>query len=208
MGIKRSRYEFDFLGNKAELKHLIDSFLNHFEFSLTRKDNEEFYKTPSTIDGTKAFRYSLVNNKLVIEAWLISGAGDMAVDGIYSIFSKNYKESLDLLFKRIGDLNKKAVESGYAERQEAKENQEAQELMMKKKAIREKRRTKNSDISLLMAFISLLLALTGYTFVVGFMILAIYFAIMGWKSKRRYESILAIILTALAIVILVIKIFA
>lgn len=208
MGIKRSRYEFDFLGNKLELKHLIDSFLNHFEFSLTRKDNEEFYKTPSTIDGTKAFRYSLVNNKLVIEAWLISGAGDMAVDGIYSIFSKNYKESLDLLFKRIGDLNKKAVESGYAERQEAKENQEAQELMMKKKAIREKRRTKNSDISLLMAFISLLLALTGYTFVVGFMILAIYFAIMGWKSKRRYESILAIILTALAIVILVIKIFA
>lgn len=207
MGIKRSRYEFDFLGNTLELNHLIDSYLKHYEFSLTKKDGEEFYKTPSTIDGTKAFRYSLVNNKLIIEAWLISGAGDMAVDGIYSIFSKNYKESLDLLFKRIGDLNKKAIESGYAERKEAKENMEAKEKLIKQKQIaKEKRLNKNSDFSLIMAFIALLLSITGFAFVTFFMIMAIYFAIMGFKSKRRYESILALILTAISIAIFIFKI--
>lgn len=208
MGINRSKYEFDFLGDKALLNNLINSYLKHYEFSLTKKDGEEFYKTPSTIDGTKAFRYTIFNNKLIIEAWLISGAGDMAVDGIYSIFSKNYKESLDLLFKRIGEINKNAIDSGYVERKEAMENKEAKALLMKQKeAAKEKRLNKNSDISLLMAFIALLLSITGFAFVTFFMVMAIYFAIMGIKSKRKYESILALILTAISIGIFIFKIY-
>lgn len=208
MGIKRSKYEFAVVGDKTKLINLITSYLKHYEFSLTKKDGEEFYKTPSTIDGTKAFRYNILNDKLVIEAWLISGAGDMAVDGIYSIFSKKYKESLDLLFKRIGDLNKEAIASGYLEKKEAKENMEAQALRMKKNKAKEERLSKNSDFSLIMAFIALLLSITGFAFVTFFMIMAIYFAITGIKSKRRYASITALVLTAISIGIFIFKIYA
>ena len=208
MGIKRSKYEFAVVGDKTKLINLITSYLKHYEFSLTKKDGEEFYKTPSTIDGTKAFRYNILNDKLVIEAWLISGAGDMAVDGIYSIFSKKYKESLDLLFKRIGDLNKEAIASGYLEKKEAKENMEAEALRMKKNKAKEERLSKNSDFSLIMAFIALLLSITGFAFVTFFIVMAIYFAIMGIKSKRRYASITALVLTAISIAIFLFKIYA
>lgn len=209
MGVKRSKYEFQYLGDKTMLNNLLLDYLRNDNFSLTKKDGEEFYKTPSTIDGTKAFRYAILNDKVVIEAWLVSGAGDMAVDSIYSVFSKKYKESLDILFKQIMDLNNSAIESGYVKtRERALESEKALKeanIKKQKQLAKEKRMSRNSDLSLFMAFIALLLSITGYTFVTFFMIMAIYYAVMGWNSKRRYESIIAIVLTAISIILFVSK---
>ena len=106
----RSNFNFQINCNPEEMNKLIQSYLINDNYKQETKNGETYYKFSDSIKGYRGFNYTINQNTLNIQAWLIGVYGDMPVEEnilnlALNMQIKSYKNSLESLFTQINNLN-------------------------------------------------------------------------------------------------------
>ena len=106
MGKGRTNYSIEISGDVGIAEQIVKGYLTSNEFSLIEREGEQFYKSGSSLEFTRGFKYYFEGQTLNISVWLINGFGhDIELhESSMSAPSMEYKESLNSLFQKLVNI--------------------------------------------------------------------------------------------------------
>lgn len=197
----RSNYNINFNCDQITINNLIQSFLQANGFSIFEKKGEQYYKSGDSSSGYRAFKYTINNNVLNIQAWM---------DGLYEITIDNnnlnsyvvdYRLVLQQLFIEIDKLNNTNADTA---NQGTMQVNAGFSQTFKNETL--KKQEKLCEIGFWLSILSLLAVLFGAGF--GFIdFVALYLGYYGLETKKRKKAIATIIISSLTLLLAIILLF-
>lgn len=201
MGKGRTNYSIEISGDVGIAEQLVKEYLASNEFSLIEKEGEQFYKTGSKVEFARGFKYYFEGKNLNISVWLINSFGhDIELhESSMSMPSMEYKESLNLLFQKLADIEVQSQNN-------INDQNSAGEFVHNFQNDIDKKKERNCEIVFWVSIAGLFLALFGYMFGVFVYAIDFYYGVVGLKTRKKGKAIATIVLSVLSIVILIMEV--
>ena len=182
MGKGRTNYSIEISGDVGIAEQLVKEYLASNEFSLIEKEGEQYYKTGSKVEFARGFKYYFEGKNLNI-----------------SVPSMEYKESLNLLFQKLADIEVQSQNN-------INDQNSAGEFVHNFQNDIDKKKERNCEIVFWVSIAGLFLALFGYMFGIFVYAIDFYYGVVGLKTRKKGKAIATIVLSVLSIVILIMEV--
>lgn len=215
MNENKSCYQFQLQGDPQLAYQTMQNFLNANGFKLVQKGDAIYYMSNDAIVGRRFFEYYFQGNALTIYAYIGSYKKPMLLDDKFvgTVAKQAYKNILDPL---LAELNRMSGQSAYAQSGSAQGgyayNPSVQQSYAQGStydtfaAQSNKTRESQAIAAFVLSILELLLSLAGVYYGAIIVIMELYLAYNGLKSKYRTLSIMTFILCAASIAFIIFQI--
>jgi hypothetical protein len=202
MADRKTQYTVPFSADSQQVNNIVINWLNTSGFKLMEKDGHQYYIRKSALSGNRFFEYYVEDNNLIILAYIRSLKRPMPLDNgfVGSFATTPYLDNLRTLIATINSLQP-AMDSN---NHQTSNVSDGNSTILAEQV--ERRYRKMAAFAFGLSVFDFIIGFFGATLGILFIILTYYLAIKGLKSSNKALSIVALILTTIAIFVLIIKI--
>lgn len=195
--VEKSCYQFQFQADPQLVYQTIQNFLNANGFKLVQKNGATYYMSYDAIMGKRFFEYYFQGNVVTLYAYLRSYKKPMPLDDKYlgTVPKQAYNNILEPLFAEMNRMSNQPAYSqgGYMQ---AYAQSSTYDAFAEKS---NKTREMQAIVAFILSILELLLSLVGVYYGAIILVLELYLAYNGLKSKYKGLSIVTFILCAASI---------
>lgn len=205
--VEKSCYQFQFQVDPQLVYQTIQNFLNANGFKLVQKNGATYYMSYDAIMGKRFFEYYFQGNVVTLYAYLRSYKKPMPLDDKYlgTVPKQAYNNILEPLFAEMNRMSNQpaysqgGLQDGYGNNSgmwQAYAQSSSYDAFAEKS---NKTREMQAIVAFILSIFELLLSLVGVYYGAIILVLELYLAYNGLKSKYKVLSIVTFILCAASI---------
>lgn len=208
--VEKSCYQFQFQADAQLVYQTIQNFLNANGFKLIQKDGAVYYMSRDAVMGKRFFEYYFQGNVVTLYAYIRSYKKPLPLDNEYygTVPKQAYNNILGPL---LAELNRMSVQPAYAQGgyagnpsvPPAYAQSGAYDAFV---AQSNKTREMQAIVAFILSILELLLSLVRVYYGAIILVLEIYLAYNGLKSRYKILSVMAFIFCAASVAFVLLQI--